>query len=517
MSKTRFEDAPVDKLHFIWWGDPAAYEEPQKRKKYLDAAFSGVNRLAGLNYGNWKINYWFQAEHSETFNKHLSRGIVRRPIARFDPLSACDATSPEVMAFLSNQPDMAARLSRVLESLHFYKAFSAMKDLTQLFVLYLEGGFFFDTTIFVPEVRKFFAALEQESVFPMFVLNNPSAGLNHPFHGITYIFFPGKLDPPTRRVPAVEYWAMAARAQDEIILAGMEEYITRWMFIASGSGAGEEKRIIPEERNKYCAGDRLKDHVVGRLIDWSVKDGLVRAFGEDYESMERLCRQHWPTDQINEVVRLINNEEQYLAGQIRALLLPEGQRIDMGELEEVIEDDPNGYKALLAACFNTVQVENLIGIQATALYGRRFLYEVLLAFKQTNEYLNQLLLEPIEKFDGDALIDFDLDYFTGVEKFQVLKLLRDLIQEERNIPQLVSILRDAREEEAGIIYNRRKEIDRILFASLGITSPETFIQAIRQVPLELIPPGRRVSTWFPPYRFFKKSGQTWKTQPGAPV
>ena len=59
MSKTRFEDAPVDKLHFIWWGDPAAYEEPQKRKKYLDAAFSGVNRLAGLNYGNWKINYWF--------------------------------------------------------------------------------------------------------------------------------------------------------------------------------------------------------------------------------------------------------------------------------------------------------------------------------------------------------------------------------------------------------------------------------------------------------------------------
>ena len=159
MSKIRFDDAPVDKLHFTWWGDPAAHEDIQKRKKYLDAAFSGVNKLAGLNHGNWKLNYWFQAEHAETFERHLAPGVIRRPVVGFDPLSACNPGSTEVVDLREGQPDLAADLPRVLESLHFYRAYSAMKDLTELFTLYLEGGFFFDTTIFVPEARRFFYVL----------------------------------------------------------------------------------------------------------------------------------------------------------------------------------------------------------------------------------------------------------------------------------------------------------------------------------------------------------------------
>ncbi|MCB0593532.1 MAG: hypothetical protein H6557_00885 [Lewinellaceae bacterium] len=517
MSKIRFDDAPVDKLHFTWWGDPAAHEDIQKRKKYLDAAFSGVNKLAGLNHGNWKLNYWFQAEHAETFERHLAPGVIRRPVVGFDPLSACNPGSTEVVDLREGQPDLAADLPRVLESLHFYRAYSAMKDLTELFTLYLEGGFFFDTTIFVPEARRFFDALEQETRFPVFVLNNPSAGLNHPFHAINYIYYPVRLDPPTHQVPAVEYWAMAARAKNEVLLCSMKQYIQRWRFIAREQTAGGRLRITESERNKYCDGQKLKDHIVGRLIDWSVKDGLVQVFGADYESMENHCRQHWPKDQIDEVARLMNNEEQHLAEQVRALLLPEKLRIDLGELEKTIDKDPNAYKALLAACFDKAQAEKLIGAKATALYGKRFLHEILSVFKHRIAKLNRLPLAPIEKFDGDALRNFDLDSFSGVEKFHILKLLRALIQEEGNVPQLVNILRDAREEEIEIIYNRRKEQDRKLFADLGIVSPGLFKQAIQDVPVQLIPPGRRVSTWFPGYRFFKKSGQTWKNQPGALV
>ncbi len=507
----------MDKLHFSWWGNPVAPEDINRRKKYMDAAFSGVNRLAGLNHGNWKLNYWFQAEHFDIFDQHLSPNVIRRPITNFGPLSACVPDSPEVREFQEGHPDMAAALPKVLESLHFYKAYSAMKDLAELFVLYLEGGFFFDTTIFVPEARKFFEALEQETRFPVFVLKNPSAGLNHPFHGIAHIHYPGRLDPPTHRVPAVEYWAMAAGAKDGVLFSSIGEYINRWMFIAREQSAGGLLRITEEERNKYCDGNKLKDHVVGRLIDWSVKDGLVQIFKEDYERMEQHCRQHWPKDQIDEVARLMNNEDRHLAEQIRALLLPEQLRIDLGELEMAIDKGPNAYKALLAACFNKAQAEKLIGGQAAALYGKRFLHEVLSAFKPTSGKLNHLPLEPIEKFDGHALRNFDLDSFSGADKSHVLKLLRTLIQDDNNIPRLVNILRDAREEEIGIIYNRTKERGRKLFADMGITSLDVFKQTIREIPVQLIPPGRRVSTWFPGYRFFKQSGQTWKTQPGALV
>lgn len=500
-------------IHFIWWGDPAAHQDIHRRKKHMDAAFTGVNKLAGLNYGNWKINYWFQSEHSEAFDKHLSPGIIRRPIRGFDPLTACEADKPEARAFRNEQADMAGALPKVLESLNFYGAYSAMKDLTQLFVLYLEGGFYFDTTIFVPEARKFFDALEREALFPLLVLNNPSAGPNHLFQQMEYIHVPSRIIPPAQRVPAVEYWAMAARPKDAVLFSGMEQYIARWRHIARGKNAEGALRIMTEEQGDYCKGDKLKDHIVARLVDWSVKDGLVRVFGEDYDGMERHCRQHWPKDQIEEVENLMNNEEHYLAGQVRALLLPEKLRIDLGELEEVISDGPNAYKALLAACFNKAQVEKLIGGQALALYGRRFLHAVLSTFKQASEQLARLPLEPIEKFDEDALRDFDLDSFSGVEKFHILSLLKSLIQEEKNILQLVNILRDAREEEIEIIYKKRKERDGKLLADLGITSLDGFKQTIREVPLQLIPPGRRVSTWFPRYRFFKQSGQTWKAQP----
>lgn len=502
-------------IHFIWWGDPAAHEGLQKRKKYMDAAFSGVNRLAGLNHGNWKINYWFQAEHAETFNRHLAPGIIRRAMAGFSPLAACDPESPEALGFRAEYPDMAGNLPKVLESLRFYKAYSAMKDLTQLFVLYLEGGFYFDTTIFVPEARRFFDALEQETRFPMFVLNNPSAGPNHLFQQMEYIHVPYRITPPAQRVPAVEYWAMAAQAKDAVLFSSIEKYIARWMFIARGKGAGGALRIMPDEQGDYCNGDKLKDHVVGRLVDWSVKDGLIQVFGADYESMEQHCRQHWPKDQIDEVERLINDEEHYLAEQVRALLLPERLRIALGELEEAIDKTPNAYKALLAACFDKAQVERLIGGRALALHGRRFLHEVLSTFKHTSEKLARLPLGPIEKSDGDALRNFGLDSFSDVEKFHILNLLRALIQEEKNIPGLVKILRNAREEEIGIIYERGKELNKKLFADLQITSPGDLKQTIREAPLQLIPPGRRVSAWFPRYRFFKQSGQTWKTQPGV--
>lgn len=507
----------MHRIHFIWWGDPAAHQDIHRRKKHMDAAFTGPNKLAMPTGSNLEVHYWFQAKHSATFNRYLRPGIIRRPIRSFDPLTACESDKPAVRAFRSEQAEKAKALPKVLESLHFYGAYSAMKDLTQLFVLYLEGGFYFDTTIFVPELRRFFDALEQETLFPLFVLNNPSAGPNHLFQQMEYIHVPYRINPPAQRVPAVEYWAMAARPKDAVLFSGMEQYIARWRHIARGKNEEGAWRILPEEQGNYCKGDKLKGHVVGRLVDWSVKDGLIRVFGEDYGGMEQHCRQHWPKDQIEEVENLMNNEEHYLAEQVRALLLLEKLRIDLGELEEAIGQGPNAYKALLAACFNKAQLEKLIGAQALALYGRRFLHAVLSAFKQANEKLARLPLEPIEKFDEDALRDFGLDSFSGVEKFHILSLLRNLIREEKNIPQLVSILRDAREEEIGIIYKKRKERDGKLFADLGITSLDGFKQTIREVPLQLIPPGRRVSTWFPRYHFFKQSGQTWKAQAGVLV
>lgn len=273
-------------IHFIWWGNP--------QSKYENQAFWGPNRIANHLYQDhlWQIKYWFDAAHEDYFENQLNPRILRQPIDDFD--------IPGKREGFRNRSHNSLRQSVIetLRDLNSYKAYSAMKDLLELYILYFQGGFYFDTTTFVPDPSKFFQALalETERTLPQFVLNAPEVSYKY-FKNIgsieKYISIDGLPYPEDekKKVVAVDYWAAAANKHDAFMQKASKRYVRRWKFISKTSNSIKI----------FQPNGRLKRPVIANLIDWSVKDTFIDRYGKNVAHMNERCFQAYSIDRYNAI------------------------------------------------------------------------------------------------------------------------------------------------------------------------------------------------------------------------
>ena len=297
-------------IHFIWWGNPCDQPSDQHpwEGKYEDAAFLGPNRIANHLYQDdlWQVKYWFDAAHEDCFEDKLNPRIIRRPIDDFD--------IPGKREGFHNRSHNSLRQSvmETLRDLSNYHAYSAMKDLFELYILYLEGGFYFDTTTFVPDPTPFFQALAAESdrTLPQFVLNAPGVPYKY-FKNIgsveKFISSPGGWPYQKdikNKVVAVDYWAAAANKHDAFMQKASKRYVQRWKYI---SNPRNNVKIT-----KFKSEDRLQKLVVGHLIDWAVKDTFIQMYGKNVARMNERCFQAFDLKDYNKVffrTKIANGED----------------------------------------------------------------------------------------------------------------------------------------------------------------------------------------------------------------
>jgi hypothetical protein len=272
-------------IHFIWLGNP--------QPRYESQALLGPNAIANHLYQDnlWQIKYWFDASHEDYFENQLNPRILRQPIDDFD--------IPGKREGIRSRSHNGLRRSVIetMRDLHRYQAYSAMKDLFELYILYFQGGFYFDTTTFVPDPTLFFQALAAESdrTLPQFVLNRPEVGYKHfkkiggfeEFIGAEGFRFPEDKN----RVVAVDFWAVAANKQDAFMKKSANRYVQRWKYI---SKAANSIKIFQQN-------GKLRRFAVANLIDWSVKDTFIQMYGEDVAQMNDRCFQAFSVDRFNSI------------------------------------------------------------------------------------------------------------------------------------------------------------------------------------------------------------------------
>lgn len=264
-------------VHFFWWGNPG--------EKYRDHAITFVNKLAELKPDQWRINYWYDSRQEQYFAPKLHKNIARNPITDF-----------ELPGEKEVGKTLYANTRKVLKSLEKYNAYSAVKDLFEFYILYVQGGFHFDTTTLVPVPNRFFSCLNSENTSPQFVANNVETTLpyfakldarleqligSHNFHPSTW--------KNVARVPALEYWSVSADMGDGLMLACLKRYVARWLFIEGRMNPRKWQTGIDPTKPKDP--DRLTDLAIGRLVDWSAKDAFIGRFGNNFDAMLAHCYQ----------------------------------------------------------------------------------------------------------------------------------------------------------------------------------------------------------------------------------
>ena len=279
-------------IHFIWWGNP--------QDRYETHAFLGPNRIANHLYQDtlWQVKYWFDAAHEDYFDNQLDPRILRQPIDDFD--------IPGKREGIRNRSYNSLRQSVIetLRDLNRYEAYSGMKDLLELYILYFQGGFYFDTTTFVPDPAEFFQALTAESNLPQFVLNKPDVGYKY-FKKIganeKFIDLPNPPFPKTKKnaVAWVDFWAVAAGKHDSFMQKSAKRYVQRWKYI---SGAANDIKIVQQN-------GKLKRFVIANLIDWSVKDTFKQTYGGNLAKMNDRCFQAYSIDRFNMIFYRLKQKE----------------------------------------------------------------------------------------------------------------------------------------------------------------------------------------------------------------
>lgn len=272
------------KIHFIWWGNPAPGDDPAKAQKYRDAAFTAPNALARAKPADFEIHYWFQAGHEAVFEGHLDEGIIRRPIRGFEVLTAFGEQD------LKGKKLSAPLLEEILQSLHRASRYSAIKDLLHLLIVYVEGGHYFDTSMYAPGAGPFFEALRAPAgISPQFVL--PDKGKGPRAHAMSEKGAPPyalmTYHPRKMEAPPVDYWALYAEPGDGMLKKALDSYLARCKYFFSGD------RPFFSWRQPPPAEKTVTDTDVANLISYSVSDAFQKTYKNDYGLMLRHCLMGW--------------------------------------------------------------------------------------------------------------------------------------------------------------------------------------------------------------------------------
>ncbi|WP_147442625.1 hypothetical protein [Corallococcus interemptor] len=262
------ERAP--RLHYIWWGPVP------------ESGLEGIQAMVTECGTTVSIQLWCKAEHATAFGGALP-GVV---------IQGLDADMNHDTLPANPFPKLAEAVAWLTAK----RAFSAVKDVLMLYLLYQAGGHYLDTTT-APmggmqrmkyKARRFKDACK---ITPMDEFTTATLGIKFARIGQGREFYPGArpwikdTDTSTHPVmtPSVDFWAAWARKGNAIARASLEAYLD---FIT------EMKAKAPEA----LASER-RDQIIGDLITLSVQMGMLKdvlsGSRREQEVYELLQREMW--------------------------------------------------------------------------------------------------------------------------------------------------------------------------------------------------------------------------------
>ena len=253
-------------IHFIWWGPPRG-DDSIKTPSDVALACRGTPH---------SVKFWCREEHVEEFSTLLVGSSL--PLT----VESCSNIREILGQTLhATNPRLFDEAQEILTYLDTARAFSAIKDLISLFVLYRHGGYYLDTTTFIDSERKgsVIKALGQTYTAPRLVQLTNGAQIRHvPWlqTGRSIAFGDEtRVEIDAVFVPLIDVWAMYSPETDPTILLVIESYVSR------SNRMGLVPHGEPSNFDNIKGADILKnpesgrDELIGNLIIRATYDGFI--------------------------------------------------------------------------------------------------------------------------------------------------------------------------------------------------------------------------------------------------
>lgn len=265
--KAEIEKTPV--VHYVWWGDPQTAEHRAN-------ATQTPNAMAAQRA---TVRYWRQAG---AFSGVLDPNIEDRPIARLSDLLRGGDGRPMHSGLMGR----GIMLDNIVATLAHYRAFSAVKDLVSLCVLYREGGYYFDTTTALLAAPASIPGRLVPHDRPRLARTKPAPG----YKGYFYFFLHDRGIEATlaaqmvpEEVPGVvksvgyDVWAMYAPPRHPAVLQMLLSYIARCEHFGLYEAPSTKRQFGGKTIHAYMTQDdkEERNRIIGNLIITSVQEGLV--------------------------------------------------------------------------------------------------------------------------------------------------------------------------------------------------------------------------------------------------
>ncbi len=235
-------------INFLWYGNPLA-------PKYLSAAFEGplsflkatqqptatAEGIPQPEFSGATLTYWCPAEHKEKVKQYLDNrcrelGLVNT----FEVKSVEDDLLEQLVSKGHLNEDEKGKILKLLTKIKSYGDFNVAKELFSPLILLLEGGYFFDTTIYLhakKEGESGFLSLPEITQDFRYTFHNGT--IIRPYPQLDVYTYAGRKDSPTLKGFAYLNIETIARLYDEDLTE---------VAIDPLNGFPEKNRIIDSHR-----------------------------------------------------------------------------------------------------------------------------------------------------------------------------------------------------------------------------------------------------------------------------
>ncbi|WP_282126780.1 glycosyltransferase [Marinifilum flexuosum] len=254
------------KVHFIWWGPCPSVDDKDALSRCI-----GMPIEVAKACPSHKIIFWCQEAKAFAFNQ---------AIEHVDPdakISVNGIESIKVIVGDLGSKDENKWIDDACENLvtlHLLKAYSAIKDLLSLIILYKEGGFYMDTTMMIKNPAALNLALASPpSTFKIVQIGGQ---VSHQVGIQTGVAIATGSDGRVEFMPRVELidvWTIYSPIKDMSTELMFKSYVSRCnrMGLFPGGTTGNFDQIVGKDE---MSGDYRND-LIGNLIIRSVYDGLI--------------------------------------------------------------------------------------------------------------------------------------------------------------------------------------------------------------------------------------------------
>lgn len=263
-------------IHYIWWGPSVDAFDP-----------TAVREVAHQTIGLSMIQVWChkstQPRMSELLSGFINIRVNGLPDHGILPSWIATKKMQEWESLLN--ADLAKSTSNVITHLTQYKAYSAVKDLLMLVLLYVEGGYYLDTTTFMaPKSLVIAASIHGQAKTLEQALGALEFGIDRARRYIPRFPRIGNLrqwDPLASKDPRrlmtsgvtndvvmvadVDAWAAWSDRQSPYILHMLEDYV----------GMCVRLRLCGSTSSSLLSDKSERNNLIGALIINAIQTGLV--------------------------------------------------------------------------------------------------------------------------------------------------------------------------------------------------------------------------------------------------